>query len=196
MATYAKILKDASGNQILPYTRAKLVYTDGNDTVQNAIATVQTVANAKASTSAFGRVQVGSNITVSNGVISSTKGNVTSALGYTPANINTAKYLYHANLPVASWVSASSDTKYTGFAYYMGVGFTADNDGTANLTSYKIGTPMTIKTNSSTTNETLQANLNIIAAGLIVCESSGSIKVFVKKKPSSDITIYFEAQAS
>ena len=87
MATYAKILKDASGNQILPYSRAKLIYMDDNSTVQSAVTT-------NASSSAFGRVKVGSNITVSNGVISSTKSNVTSALGYTPANINTAKFLY------------------------------------------------------------------------------------------------------
>lgn len=39
-----------------------------------------------ASTSQFGTVKVGSNITVSSGTISLSKSNVTSALGYTPAN--------------------------------------------------------------------------------------------------------------
>lgn len=195
MATYAKILNDSSGNQILPYTRAKLVYTDENDTVQNAIVIAQTTASAKASTSTFGRVKVGSNITVSDGVIDLDAANVCEALGFVPANEVMIKFLYHANLPVASWVSASSNTTYTGFSYYMDVGFTPDNGGTTNLTSYKIGAPMTIKTNNASTNETLQDNLNIIADGLIVCESRDSIKVFVKKKPSSDITIYFEAQA-
>lgn len=42
-----------------------------------------------ATTSAFGAVKVGSNITVSSGTISLTKSNVTSALGYTPPTSNT-----------------------------------------------------------------------------------------------------------
>ncbi len=37
MATYAKILKDSSGNFILPYTRSKLVYMENNATVEDAI---------------------------------------------------------------------------------------------------------------------------------------------------------------
>ena len=36
MATYAKILKDSSNNQILPYTRSKLVYMEDNNTVEDA----------------------------------------------------------------------------------------------------------------------------------------------------------------
>ena len=63
MAAYAKILKDTSGNQILPYTRAKCVYMDDNTTVQNAVTT-------NASTSTYGRVKIGSNISVSSGTIS------------------------------------------------------------------------------------------------------------------------------
>ena len=35
MATYAKILKDPSGNQILPYTRSELVYMDDGRTLNN-----------------------------------------------------------------------------------------------------------------------------------------------------------------
>ena len=190
MATYAKILKDSSGNQILPYTRAKLVYTDGNDTVQNAIATVQTAANAKASASAFGRVQVGSNITVSNGVISFTKSNVTSALGYTPANDSVTKYRYYFSLPVDNWYSTSSN----GYSYYQSyVYLYADNGGSTDLRNKKISAPMSIKTGNASTDETLQANLNIIADGYITCTSSGYVTVYTKKKPSSDITIYIEA---
>ena len=32
--TYAKLLKDASGNNVLPYTRSTLVYMEGNSTLQ------------------------------------------------------------------------------------------------------------------------------------------------------------------
>ena len=32
--TYAKLLKDASGNNVLPYTRSTLVYMDGDSTLQ------------------------------------------------------------------------------------------------------------------------------------------------------------------
>ena len=190
MATYAKILTDSSGNQILPYTRAKLVYMEDNTTVENAIA-------IQASTSVYGRVKVGSNITVSSGVISVAKANVTSALGFTPVSTDAAKFLYHCNLPVASWASASSNTTYTGFSYSQTVTFVADNGGPTILSDKKLGAPMSTKTNSATTNETLQANLNIIAAGLMVCTSTtaSEIMVFVKEKPSSDITIYFEAQS-
>ena len=151
MATYAKILNDNSGNQILPYTRAKLVYMESNTTAEEVITKI-----TKAS-----------------------------------------KYLYHCNLPVASWASASGNTTYTGFSYSQTVTFTADNGGPTILNDKKIGSPMTTKTNSATTNETLQTNLNIIAAGLIVCTSTtaSEVMVFTKEKPSSDITIYFEAQS-
>lgn len=49
-----------------------------------------TLPNATSST--LGGVRVGSNISVSNGTISVTKSNVTSALGYTPATTNNASF--------------------------------------------------------------------------------------------------------
>lgn len=49
-----------------------------------------TLPNATSST--LGGVKVGSNISVSNGTISITKSNVTSALGYTPATTNNASF--------------------------------------------------------------------------------------------------------
>ena len=126
MATYAKVLKDTSGNQILPYTRAKLVYMDNNVSVQTAISNIQnqggyTLPTASSSTlggvkigsnlsissgvlsvntgssTSKGVLSVGSNITVSSGQISLTKNNITSALGYTPPTTDT-KY----TLPTAS----------------------------------------------------------------------------------------------
>ena len=183
MATYAKILKDTSGNQILPYSRAKLIYMDDNSTVQSAVTT-------NASASAFGRVKVGSNITVSNGVISSTKSNVTSALGYTPANINTAKFLYHGKCAVSSWTSTTTN----GYSFYQNMSFSADNGGKTDLTSAKIMNPMSAKTGTASTDATIQKNLNIIADGYMECTTNGILRIYTKKQPSSDITIYFEAQ--
>ncbi len=54
------------------------------------IPAVYTLPNATSST--LGGVKVGSNISVSNGTISVTKSNVTSALGYTPATTNNASF--------------------------------------------------------------------------------------------------------
>lgn len=54
------------------------------------IPSAYTLPNATSST--LGGVKVGSNISVSNGTISVTKSNVTSALGYTPATINNASF--------------------------------------------------------------------------------------------------------
>lgn len=55
-----------------------------------AIPAAYTLPNATSST--LGGVKVGSNISVSNGTISVTKSNVTSALGYTPATTNNASF--------------------------------------------------------------------------------------------------------
>ena len=83
MATYAKVLKDTSGNQILPYTRAKLVYMDNNVSVQTAISNIQNQGGytlPTASSSTLGGVKIGSNINISSGTIS-VKTATTSALG-------------------------------------------------------------------------------------------------------------------
>lgn len=87
MATYAKILKDSSSNQILPYTRAKLVYMEDNTTVEDKISNIQnqggyTLPTASAYT--LGGVKIGSNIYNDNGTISIRKSQVCNALGYQP----------------------------------------------------------------------------------------------------------------
>ena len=71
-----KIVKDSG------FTIAKSVPSDAKFT--DTIYTLPT-----ASSSVLGGVKVGSNITLSSGVISLTKSNVTSALGYTPPTSNT-----------------------------------------------------------------------------------------------------------
>lgn len=113
MATYAKILKDPMGNQILPYTRSKLVYMNDGYTVEDAINNIQnqggytlptasaytlggvkignnidinngTISVPTGSYYSSGVLSVGDNINVSYGQISLTKDNVTNALGYVP----------------------------------------------------------------------------------------------------------------
>ena len=73
MATYAKILKDNSGNFILPYTRSKFVYMDDNTTVETAINNIKNQGGytlPTASSSTLGGVKIGHNINISSGTIS------------------------------------------------------------------------------------------------------------------------------
>ena len=136
MATYAKILKDPSGNQILPYTRDNLVYS-GSSPLSSII-----------------------------------------------------KHLYHGNCAVSSWTNTSTN----GYSFYIDMPFSADNGGKTDLTSAKIMNPMSVKTGTASTDATIQKNLNIIADGYMECKRDSTLRIFTKKKPSSDITIYFEAQ--
>ena len=194
MATYAKILKDASGNQILPYSRAKLIYMDDNSTVQSAVTT-------NASASAFGRVKVGSNITVSNGVISSTKSNVTSALGYTPANDTMTRYRYKVTLAAASWAATpSGDTHATNYPYYYSAtaNAVADNGGALSLLGSKmLSAPMAKRLNDGNSMSKLIGELNKIGAGYYFFSANGrnyKFTCYVKSKPTIDLTVYFELE--
>ena len=194
MATYAKILKDASGNQILPYSRAKLIYMDDNSTVQSAVTT-------NASASVFGRVKVGSNITVSNGVISSTKSNVTSALGYTPANDTMTRYRYKVTLAAASWAATpSGDTNATNYPYYYSATANAvsDNGGALSLLGSKmLSAPMAKRLNNGNSMSKLIGELNKIGCGYYFFSANGSnykFNCYVKSKPTIDLTIYFELE--
>ena len=136
MATYAKILKDVSGNQILPYTRDNLVYS-GSSPLSNII-----------------------------------------------------KHLYHGKCAVSSWTSTTTN----GYSFYQDMAFSADDGGKTNLTTAKIMNPMSAKTGTASTDATIQKNLNIIADGYMECTKNSTLRIYTKKKPSSDITIYFEAQ--
>ena len=127
MATYAKILKDSSGNQILPYTRDNLVYS-GSSPLSSII-----------------------------------------------------KHLYHGNCAVSSWKNTSTN----GYSFYIDMPFSADNGGKTDLT---------IKTGTASTDKTIRKTLNIIADGFMECTTDGILRIYTKEQPSSDITIYFEAQ--
>lgn len=71
---------------------ANVAFSGAYDDLTNkpTIPAVYTLPNATSST--LGGVKVGSNISVSDGTISVTKSNVTSALGYTPATTNNASF--------------------------------------------------------------------------------------------------------
>lgn len=67
-----------------------------------------------ATSSTLGGVKIGSNITVSSGIISLTKANVTSALGYTPPTTNTTYSA--ATTSTAGLMSATDKAKLDGIA--------------------------------------------------------------------------------
>lgn len=108
MATYAKVLKDTSGNQILPYTRAKLVYMDNNVSVQTAISNIQNQGGytlPTASSSTLGGVKIGSNINISSGTIS-VKTATTSALGVVKIGSNISVSSGTISVPTGSTSTA------------------------------------------------------------------------------------------
>ena len=126
MATYAKILKDNSGNFILPYTRSKFVYMDDNTTVETAINNIKNQGGytlPTASSSTLGGVKIGSNISVNNGKISLTKNNITSALGYTPATDSENANYNH----VAQTIYIDSNNANNAKTYSTGFGSSSNN---------------------------------------------------------------------
>lgn len=102
-----------------------------------------------ATSTELGGVKVGSNITNSSGTISLTKGNVTSALGYTPPTTNTT---YGVATTSANGLMSSSDKskldKVSGVYYIVGTGTT---EGVwlgelSGLTAYYDGLTLAYKT--------------------------------------------------
>ena len=87
-----------------------------------------------------------------------------------------------------------TSTTTNGYSFYQDMAFSADDGGKTNLTTAKIMNPMSAKTGTASTDATIQKNLNIIADGYMECKRDSTLRIFTKKKPSSDITIYFEAQ--
>lgn len=92
--TALKATSDASGNNIantyikgLSVNGKVITYTKGNG--DTGTITTQDTTYGAATSKTLGLVKTGSNITNSSGVISLTKANVTSALGYTPPTTDT-----------------------------------------------------------------------------------------------------------
>lgn len=96
-------------------------------------------------------------------------------------------WLYRAYFSVDSWYA-------NGDQYYQGAYVYAQDGGPTLSTGATLSTPMTTQNSNLSTNETLQATLNIINAGYATVSSSGYVTVYVSKKPTSDIYVYWYAR--
>lgn len=83
---YAVQLSNGKAYVNVPWTDTNLTYSAGTNISISGTTINCTYTLPTASSSVLGGVKVGSNITLSSGTISLSKSNVTSALGYTPAN--------------------------------------------------------------------------------------------------------------
>lgn len=109
---YAVQLSNGKAYVNVPWTDTNITYNAGtnisiSETTINCTYTLPT-----ASSSVLGGVKVGSNITLSSGTISLSKSNVTSALGYTPANTSDIP-----KIPIAlpnPYALTINGTSYTG----------------------------------------------------------------------------------
>lgn len=86
---YAVQLSNGKAYVNVPWTDTNTTYSAGTNISISGTTINCTYTLPTASSSVLGGVKVGSNITLSSGTISLSKSNVTSALGYTPANIST-----------------------------------------------------------------------------------------------------------
>lgn len=96
-------------------------------------------------------------------------------------------WLYRAYFYVDSWNS-------NGNQYYQGAYVYAQDGGPTLSTGATLSTPMTTQSGNMSTNKTLQATLNIINAGYATVSSSGYVTVYVSKRPTSDIYVYWYAR--
>ena len=83
---YAVQLSNGKAYVNVPWTDTNITYRAGTNISISGTTINCTYTLPTASSSVLGGVKVGSNITLSSGTISLSKSNVTSALGYTPAN--------------------------------------------------------------------------------------------------------------
>lgn len=91
VSTADKAVRDGDGNTITTtYVKIEsgkgLSTNDYTTAEKNKLASLSNYTLPAATASVLGGVKIGSNITVSSGVVSLTSANVTAALGYTPAN--------------------------------------------------------------------------------------------------------------
>ena len=108
---YAVQLSNGKAYVNVPWTDTNLTYTSGtNISISGTtINCTYSYSLPTATSSVLGGVKVGSNITLSSGTISLSKSNVTSALGFTPANVN--------EIPIAlpnPYALTINGTSYTG----------------------------------------------------------------------------------
>ena len=108
---YAVQLSNGKAYVNVPWTDTNLTYNSGtNISISGTtINCTYSYSLPTATSSVLGGVKVGSNITLSSGTISLSKSNVTSALGFTPANVN--------EIPIAlpnPYALTINGTSYTG----------------------------------------------------------------------------------
>ena len=111
---YAVQLSNGKAYVNVPWTDTNTTYTSGtNISISGTtINCTYSYSLPTATSSVLGGVKVGSNITLSSGTISLSKSNVTSALGFTPANVNDIP-----KIPIAlpnPYALTINGTSYTG----------------------------------------------------------------------------------
>lgn len=109
---YAVQLSNGKAYVNVPWTDINTTYSAGTNISISGTTINCTYTLPTASSSVLGGVKVGSNITLSSGTISLSKSNVTSALGYTPANTSDIPEIPIA-LPNPSALTING-TSYTG----------------------------------------------------------------------------------
>ena len=109
---YAVQLSNGKAYVNVPWTDTNTTYSAGTNISISGTTINCTYTLPTASSSVLGGVKVGSNITLSSGTISLSKSNVTSALGFTPANVNDIP-----EIPIAlpnPYALTINGTSYTG----------------------------------------------------------------------------------
>jgi hypothetical protein len=109
---YAVQLSNGKAYVNVPWTDTDTTYSAGTNISISGTTINCTYTLPTASSSVLGGVKVGSNITLSSGTISLSKSNVTSALGYTPANTSDIP-----EIPIAlpnPYALTINGTSYTG----------------------------------------------------------------------------------
>ena len=191
VANATKATQDSRGQTIkstyikgLSVNGKTITYTKGDDTTGTI--TTQDTTYGAATSSVFGLVKTGSNITNSSGTISLTKDNVVSALGYTPPTTNTTYSVFGAASASAAGsnglVPAPAAGKQTSFlrgdgtwvvptntTYSAGEGIglsgtTFSNSGVRSITAGSTANVLSVNTGGTTTSITINNVANASSA--------------------------------